>query len=156
MDLESLFVSFVLMCLRSAKHQRQGPDFLAYSLSAHKVVKKLSIPGIVSFLANPNVIVIVRRLLSSRIHPLKFLYLRARQAQLHFVSFHLALSRPYLLFLLAFPSLHRLILSQHTPTPIPSYHHRTILIQVAPLLVHNPYLPSPIASLLMHVRFATL
>ncbi|KAH9984189.1 hypothetical protein BJV77DRAFT_1072315 [Russula vinacea] len=41
-----------------AKHQHQGPDFLAYSLSTHKVVKKLSIPGIISFSANPNVIVI--------------------------------------------------------------------------------------------------
>jgi hypothetical protein len=50
----------VLICLRSAKHQHQGPDFLAYSLSTHKVVKKLSIPGIISFSANPNVIVIVR------------------------------------------------------------------------------------------------
>jgi hypothetical protein len=54
-----LFAS-VLICLRSAKHQHQGPNFLAYSLSTHKVVKKLSIPGIVSFSANPNVIVIVR------------------------------------------------------------------------------------------------
>jgi hypothetical protein len=54
------FRLLVLICLHSAKHQHQGPDFLAYSLSTHKVIKKLSIPGIVSFSANPNVIVIVR------------------------------------------------------------------------------------------------
>ncbi len=54
------FASLVLISRRSAKYQHHGPDFLVYSLSSHKVIKKLSIPGIVSFSANTNVIVIVR------------------------------------------------------------------------------------------------
>ncbi|KAI9453818.1 hypothetical protein F5148DRAFT_456920 [Russula earlei] len=41
-----------------AQRLHQEPDFLVYSLSAHQVVKRLSIPGIVSFSANSNVIVI--------------------------------------------------------------------------------------------------
>ncbi|KAI0260974.1 hypothetical protein BC834DRAFT_499363 [Gloeopeniophorella convolvens] len=41
-----------------SKRQKQGPEFLVYSLATHNVVKKLSISGIVSFSANSNVIII--------------------------------------------------------------------------------------------------
>ena len=139
----------------SAKHQDQGPDFLAYSLSAHKVVKKLSIPGIVSFLANPNVIVIVRACLLLAL-TLSVPFLRARPAQLHSVSFHLALSCPYPSFLLVFLHLHNPIHSQRTQIPIPPHLHRRILIQIASLLVPTPYLPCPTVFLLMLVGSATL
>ncbi|KAH9167567.1 hypothetical protein EDB89DRAFT_2074692 [Lactarius sanguifluus] len=41
-----------------AKRPHQGPDFLVYSLLTHKIIKKFSIPGILSFSANSNVIII--------------------------------------------------------------------------------------------------
>ena len=49
--------------LFSAKRPHQEPDFLVYSLLTHKIIKKFSIPGILSFSANSNVIIIVSHLL---------------------------------------------------------------------------------------------
>ena len=45
--------------LSSSKRLHQEPDFLVYSLLTHKIIKKYSIPGISSFSANSNVIIIV-------------------------------------------------------------------------------------------------
>ena len=53
------FGHVILMSSHSAQRMHEEPDLLVYSLAAHKVVKKLSIPGIVSFSANSRVIVIV-------------------------------------------------------------------------------------------------
>jgi hypothetical protein len=144
------FASFVLISRRSAKYERQGPDFLVYSLSSHKVVKKLSIPGIVSFSANPNVIVIVRCFPSSCSYPLSFCP-RARQVQHRFVSCHLALSCPYLLFLLVFLPLHKHNHPQRPQIPIPPYHHLPKLLLMTSLQEPTPYLHYPTAFLLMRV-----
>jgi hypothetical protein len=144
------FDSFVLISRRSAKHEHRGPDFLVYSLSSHKVVKKLSIPGIVSFSANSNVIVIVRCFPSSCSYPLSFCP-RARQAQHRFVSCHLTLSCPYLLFLLDLLIPQNPNHSQRPQTPIPPYHHRPKLLRMTSLLEPTPCSRCPTAFLLMLV-----
>jgi hypothetical protein len=54
------FLRLVLTRLSSSKRLHQEPEFLVYSLLTHKVIKKFSIPGILSFSANSNVIIIVR------------------------------------------------------------------------------------------------
>ncbi len=90
----------------SAKRPHQDPDFLVYSLLTHKITKKFSIPGILSFSANSNVIIIV-----SFIAPVSVTcrlivpFLRARQIQVHFASFHLVHLQPYLLSHRAFQPL---------------------------------------------------
>src|SRR6267142_3428735 len=124
----SFFFSCPLIAVNSAKLPNQGPDFLVYSLSTHNIVKKISIPGIVSFSANLNVVVIVRCLPFCSPHSLS-LYLRARQVQPRSVSCHLALSHPSILSLpafLPFRSLNHPHPPQQPRILIPLYCHRQI------------------------------
>ena len=119
------FAYFILTSLCSAKSPHQTPDFLVYSLSSHKVVKKLSIPGITSLSASPTVIIIVSGIRSCLVK--SQLYLRARQTQLPSVSFHLALSHPYLSSLRASPPLHILDhRRQLSRTPMLMYYRQLI------------------------------
>ena len=149
-----MLVSFCLFCIlincRSAKHEHQGPDFLVYSLSSHKVVKKLSVPGIVSFSANSNVIVVVRYFLSYCRYLLSFCP-RVRQARHRFIFCHLALSCPYPLFPLAFLPPHKPHHSQRPQISIPLYHHLPKLQLTTSLLEPTPYSHCHTAFLLMLV-----
>jgi hypothetical protein len=144
-----------LIVLNSAKHPNEGPDFLVYSLSAHNIVKKISIPGIVSFSANLYVVVIVRFLpFCCLTHSIS---LRARQIQLRSVSCHLALSRPYLSSLPAFQPFLNLNQPQRQQQPrilIPLYYHRQI--QMLKALLFGPYLLCHIAFSLTLVELPPL
>jgi hypothetical protein len=111
--------------LSSAKRLHQEPEFLVYSLLTHKIIKKFAIPGILSFSANSNTIIIVSVLPVCQVSPHN-LRLRARQIQLRSVSIHPVHLHPYLLSHRVFqPS--RINHRQRQPrTPIPLYYHQTI------------------------------